>query len=290
VVDENRDQIEYWNGPAGERWAREQASTDRAFGAFAARLLERAALRPGAHVLDVGCGCGTTTLAAADAVGPQGSVVGVDVSAPMVTCARERSAGRPNVGYLRADASVHVFQSFFDAMISRFGVMFFKKPALAFARMSEALLPDATLSFVCWRAADENEWVHVPGREIDPFVPAESPVAVDDPGPFSFADASRISRVLGTAGYRNIAIEPFDADVVLSEEGLDEAVRFVMSTGPTGRRLRDTDDDTKARATDVLSRRLRPRVAAGRVTLRGAVWMVTGTRPARGLPSNSTWP
>jgi SAM-dependent methyltransferase len=285
-VDENRDQIEYWNGPAGERWAREQASTDRAFAAFAARLLERAGLRAGAHVLDVGCGCGTTTLAAADAVGPQGSVVGVDVSAPMVICARERSAGRPNVSFVRADASVHVFQSLFDAMISRFGVMFFRRPALAFARMGEALRPDATLSFACWRAADENEWVCVPGREVDPFVPDESPVAVDEPGPFSFADASRISRVLGTAGYRNIAIEPFDADVVLSEEGLDEAVRFVMSTGPTARRLRDADADAKARASDVLSRRLQPRVAANRVTLRGAVWIVTATRPAPVLPSN----
>lgn len=285
-MDENRDQIEYWNGPAGERWAREQASTDRAFAAFAARLLERAALRPGALVLDIGCGCGTTTLAAADAVGPQGSVVGVDVSAPMVTCARERSAGRANVSYLRADASVHVFESFFDAMISRFGIMFFRKPALAFARIGEALRPDATLSFVCWRAADENEWVRVPGRELDPFVAVEPPVAVNEPGPFSFADPSRISRVLGTAGYRNIAIEPFDADVVLSEEGLDEAVRFVMSTGPTARRLRDADADTKARASDVLSKRLRPCAATNRVTLRGAVWMVTAARPAPVLPPN----
>ncbi|HXX69903.1 MAG TPA: class I SAM-dependent methyltransferase [Polyangiaceae bacterium] len=278
-MNENAEQIEYWNGPAGGRWAREQDAIDRAFEPFTARLLERVDLRQGAHVLDVGCGCGATTLAAADAVGAAGSVVGVDVSVPMVARARERSAGRANVAYIRADAAVHVFPPSFDAAISRFGVMFFRRPLLAFARLGEALRPGAALGFVCWRAADENEWVRIPAGVLDPFVPADPVLAADEPGPFAFADASRVASILGGAGYTNVAIEPFDADVVLSIEGLPEAVRFVMATGPAARRLRDADDDTRARVGAALAERLRAYAGDCRVALRGAVWIVTAIRP-----------
>lgn len=280
VVDENREQIEYWNGPVGERWAREQESIDRAFEAFAAELLARSRPRPGADVLDIGCGSGTTTLAAADAVGPRGAVLGVDVSAPMVARARERSAGRANVSYVLADAAVHVFPCFFDAAISRFGVMFFRRPSLAFARVAEALRPAATLGFVCWRTADENDWVRVPAAVVDPYLPAEPARSADDPGPFSFADPARVSRILGNAGYTNVAIDRFDAEVVVSREGLAEAVRFVMMTGPVARRLRDADEATRARVGSALAEGLKPFAAANRVALRGAAWIVAATRPA----------
>lgn len=276
----NDEQIEYWNGPAGERWVREQDAIDRAFEPFTVRLLERVDLRQGVHVLDVGCGCGASTLAAADAVGPTGAVVGVDTSTPMLACARERSAGRVNVSYVRADAAVHVFAPSFEVAISRFGVMFFRRPSLAFARLAEALRPGATFGFVCWRAADENEWVRIPAGALDPFVDVDPTLCDGEPGPFAFADSSRVAGLLGEAGYTNVAVEPFDADVVLSVRGLTEAVRFVTTTGPAARRLRDADDETKTRAAGALGDRLRAFASEDRIALRGAVWIVTATRPA----------
>ncbi len=277
-MDENADQIAYWNGPAGERWAREQEAIDRAFAAFTAKLFERATLRPGACVLDVGCGCGTTTLAAAHTVGPRGAVVGVDVSIPMVRRARERSAGRSNVSYVLADAAEHGFETRFDAIVSRFGVMFFRRPALALGRLREALRAGGTLAFVCWRAVDENEWVSVPRDTVDFLLPPEPAASPDEPGPFAFADSSRVAAILDQALFTNVTFAPFDADVVLSQEGLSEAVRFAMTTGPTARRLRDVDDDMKARVRAALVARFGSLVRGNRIALRGSVWVVTATR------------
>lgn len=278
TMDETADPIAYWNGPAGERWAREQEAIDRAFAAFSAKLFDRATLRPGARVLDVGCGCGTTTLAAADAVGPGGAVVGIDVSTPMVARARERSTGRPNVSYVLADAAEHGFETPFDAIVSRFGVMFFRRPVPAFRRMREALRSGGTLAFVCWRAANENEWVRVARDAVDLLLPAEPAESADEPGPFAFADSGRVAAILDEASFTNVAVVAFDADVVLSQQGLGEAARFAMTTGPTARRLRDADDDTKARVRVALEARLRPFVRGERIALRGSVWVVSATR------------
>ncbi|MGD0676064.1 MAG: class I SAM-dependent methyltransferase [Polyangiaceae bacterium] len=281
-MDENADQIAYWNGPTGDRWAGEQVAIDLAFAAFTTKLFECARLRRNGRVLDVGCGCGTTTLTAAEAVGPGGAVVGVDVSAPMLARARQRSVGRPSISYVLADAAEHGFHRTFDAIISRFGIMFFRRPAVAFARLRNALRSDGTLAFVCWRAERENDWVSVPAAVAASFVSPEPEASKDDPGPFAFADAPKVKAILDEAGFHDVAIMPFDADVVLSEKGLDEAVRFAMTTGPTARRLKDVDDVTKAEVGAALATRLRPLVSGTRVALRGGVWLVTGATTASG--------
>jgi SAM-dependent methyltransferase len=274
VSSSNGDQIAYWNGPAGERWTREQAAIDRAFASLTTRLLERASLRPGERVLDVGCGCGATSLVAADAVGPTGAVLGVDVSAPMLARARERSAGRRQLSLLEADASAHPFGPSFDVVLSRLGVMFFRDPEVAFANLRAALRPGGRLAFLCWRPAADNEWVRVPCEAALQHVPAESPVGPEEPGPFSFGDAARIERILRGAGFQSLAIEPFDTAIVLSDAGLPGAVEFAMTAGPTSRLLRDATDDAKSRVRGTLETTLAPRLRGDRVVLAGATWLV----------------
>jgi SAM-dependent methyltransferase len=270
----NSEQVAYWNGPAGERWTREQVAIDRAFHALTTRLLEVASLRPGERVLDVGCGCGVTTLAAADAVGPAGAVLGVDISAPMLARARERARGRPNVSYLGDDASTHRFEPVFDVVLSRLGVMFFRDPTAAFANLRAALRSAGRLALLCWRPADDNEWVRIPRDAAIRHVPPEVPLGPDEPGPFSFGDPGRVERILGGAGFVELAITRFDAEVVLSDDGLDDAVAFAMSAGPTARMLRDVGDDVLARVRRELEAALRPRLQGNRIALGGATWTV----------------
>ncbi|HLK37605.1 MAG TPA: class I SAM-dependent methyltransferase [Polyangiaceae bacterium] len=269
-------QIAYWNGPAAERWVREQETLDRAFVPFTTRLLLAAAIRPGERVLDVGCGCGTTTLAAADAVGPKGSVVGVDVSAPMLERAKERARGRAGVAFQLADAAVYRPDAPFDRAMSRFGVMFFDAPAAAFANIREALRPGGQLTFVCWRPVDENEWARIPYEAATRVVPPGPPPGAEEPGPFSFGDRSRVERILSDAGFREIGIVASDAEVVASETGLDEAVEFAISGGPAGRLLRDAPEGAHPRVREELRRTLAPFVRGERVTMGGAIWVVTG--------------
>jgi SAM-dependent methyltransferase len=275
----NVDQVAYWNGVPGERWARDQEVIDQAFAAFTSGLIALASPLPGQRVLDVGCGCGTTALLAADAVGDQGAVVGVDVSAPMVARARERSVGRTNITYALADAASHDFGTTFDVALSRFGVMFFARPDAAFEHIRGALRPGGRLAFACWRSAADNAWVRVPFEAAAPHLPPAPPQHPDEPGPFAFADGERVRRLVTGAGFSDVAVTPFDADVVLSRSGLDTAVRFAMSTGPTARAIRDAGDDAKDLVRQALETRFRPFVANEQVTLGGAVWLVHAAVP-----------
>jgi SAM-dependent methyltransferase len=270
----NADQVAYWNGPAGERWSREQAVLDRAFEVLSRRLLDRASLRPGERVLDVGCGCGTTTLAAADAVGAAGAVLGIDVSVPMLARARERSAGRPHISYLESDASTGAYEPTFDVVLSRFGVMFFRDPVAAFANLRGALRPSGRLAFICWRPVAENEWARVPREAALQHVPPEPPQGPEEPGPFSFGDRARVERILSSAGFTSIECVPVDEKVLLSDEGVDGAVEFGMSAGPTARLLREAPDDVKSRVRIALATALRPYLAGSRIVLGGATWLV----------------
>jgi SAM-dependent methyltransferase len=274
----NAEQVAYWNGPAGERWSREQAVLDRAFEALSRRLLGRAALRPGERVLDVGCGCGTSTLAAADAVGPTGAVLGIDVSAPMLARARERSSARPRVAYRECDASTEALEPTFDVVLSRFGVMFFRDPVAAFTNLRGALRPGGRLAFICWRPVAENEWARVPREAALQHVTPEPPQGPEEPGPFSFGDRARVERILTGAGFTSVECVPVDEKVLVSDEGLDGAVEFAISAGPTARLLREVSDDVKNRVRAALATALRPYLAGNRMTLGGATWLVHARR------------
>ncbi len=134
----NQDQIEYWNSPATAHWVEQQEQMDRLLAPLTAYLLDHAAAREGKSAIDVGCGCGATTLALARAVGATGHVLGVDISRPMLTRARERARHEElrNIELELADASVYSFQpAAADLAVSRFGVMFFRNPEAAFANL-----------------------------------------------------------------------------------------------------------------------------------------------------------
>ena len=88
----NAEQIEFWNGEAGAKWTDFNPQLDRMLAPLGAAVMDRAAPMAGERVLDVGCGCGDTTLELARRVAPGGAVTGVDVSAPMLALARQRAA------------------------------------------------------------------------------------------------------------------------------------------------------------------------------------------------------
>jgi SAM-dependent methyltransferase len=271
----NAAQVEFWNGPGGARWVREQEELDRSLAPFAEALFARAALEGGERVVDVGCGCGVTSLAASALVGPAGAVLGVDVSAPMLARAMERAAGLTNVSFALSDATTYGFAGPFDAVISRFGVMFFANPVAAFANLRGALRPGGRFAFIAWRSVAENPWVRIPAEAASAHVPSPPRPGPDDPGPFSFGARPRGERILAEAGFSNVEIAPFDADVVLSGSGLEQAVVFAMTTGPTARMLVDVTDDVRKRVRGALLEALRPHVSAGRVALQGATWLVS---------------
>ncbi|MGI9408642.1 MAG: class I SAM-dependent methyltransferase [Hyphomicrobiaceae bacterium] len=107
---------------------------------------------PGESILDIGCGGGETSLELADAVAPHGTVVGVDISSAVLQFARQAAVHCRRVRFVEADAEAYSFEpNSFDAVYSRFGVMFFADPVSAFVNVRRSLKRDGRLAFVCWR-------------------------------------------------------------------------------------------------------------------------------------------
>ncbi len=279
--DRNAAQIDFWNGPAGERWVALQTKLDELYASLTTDAIAAAAPAANGHVLDIGCGCGATVLALAERVGPQGSVLGVDVSEPMLGLARRRvaAADQGRTELLLADASAQEFtQASFDLAFSRFGVMFFDDPAPAFRNIRTALKPGGRLFFMCWRAFKENPFFAVPHWAAKPHLPdqAEEKLPPDAPGPFALADPDRLRAILHEAGFSGIAIEPRDAAIRLAGSGeLDPATDFIVQIGPVSRALATASEAQRAAAKQAVRAALVPFDGPDGISMPARVWFVS---------------
>lgn len=275
----NQAQIDYWNAAAGETWATLNDRLDRQLAPLGEAALEALALQPGDTVLDVGCGCGHTSLALARAVGETGQVTGMDVSRPMLDVARRRvpEGMASRIEFLEADAQSYVFQrGAYDAAYSRFGVMFFADPAAAFRNLASGLAPRGRLSFVCWRSLAENAWMAIPRSAGLQHLPPVEPGDPSAPGPFAFADARRVEAILAEAGFKDVLITPFNTDILLGRD-LDEAVGMSLKVGPLGAMLRETPDQIGP-VSRAVREALAPYVKRDGVLLPAATWIVQAER------------
>jgi ubiquinone/menaquinone biosynthesis C-methylase UbiE len=271
------DQIEYWNTEAGRAWTARQESWDTAMKPFSDASLIRAQVAAGERVIDIGCGCGATSLQLADLVGPKGKVLGVDVSKPMLNRAKQRGAGNPALSFAEADATTYAFErGAADLLFSRHGVMFFAEPERAFANLRSALKPSGRLAFSCFRSPKENGLITTILNTVAPFVPPLPKMNPDDPGPFAFQDPERVKRILTAAGFKSIQLEPVDVQSDISNgKGMDEALVNAMEIGPASRALSGASADTRAKAEAALRTAFTPLQKDGKVLLGAGLWIVT---------------
>jgi ubiquinone/menaquinone biosynthesis C-methylase UbiE len=273
----NLDQAAYWNGPGGRHWTDRQALQDAVLAPVAQILLAAARPAPGERAIDIGCGCGATTLDIAGVTGSNGRALGADISAPMIERARERAAAeRLPAEFIVADATVQDFRSErADLMISRFGVMFFADPAESFANMRTALKPGGRLVFACWREPKLNPWMMLPLKAATLHAPRLPDLGPEDPGPFSFASEARVRRILGEAGFAEISLEPFDLELDIAVgQGLENALASTLEIGPASRALEGQPDDVRAAATAEIRAALARHVRGAEVPLGAAIWIV----------------
>jgi SAM-dependent methyltransferase len=270
-----------WNAAAGQTWAQFQEQLDRQMAPLGLEAIRELAPTAGEHILDIGCGCGQTSMELAGLVGLSGRVVGIDISTPMLEVALRRtallSAPRPELRQVDAQMG-DLGRPVYDAAFSRFGVMFFDDPVAAFANIAASLKPSGRLIFVCWRALEGNPWIHAPLKAVQQLLPSSAPLDPTAPGPFAFADSGRLRSILIEAGFSTVKIRPFDTSI--GGAGIDDTVRLTCRLGPVAAALRERPDMYEA-AANAVTRVIAPYCTPTGVLMPAAVWIVSGSLERR---------
>ncbi len=270
----NEQQSALWNDGSGKAWVDLQPILDEVLAPFERLMVDAGYPGEGGSVLDIGCGAGATTLAMARRVGESGRCVGVDISEPLVALAtaRAQAEGTANAEFVAADAQTYAFEpGRFDAVVSRFGVMFFDDPVAAFSNIRRAVRPGGRLAFVAWRSPAENDFMTAAARAAAPFLPPAPPPDPNAPGQFAFADSARVGRILEASGWSSIEVERVDVPCETSEDNL---MTYVTRLGPVGAALREVDPGTAEKIMASLPPAFERFRKDGAVRFNTACWLV----------------
>lgn len=237
----NSAQADYWSSESGHQWIAQETFLDAAMAAILGRLLERADIRPKENVLDIGCGTGASTIAAALKTGPTGHVTGLDIAEQLLNRARRRSddAGLQNTSFILADAQTYPFVAeSFDAIISRFGLMFFESPVAAFANMARGLKLNGRLVFAAWAPAAANPWFSIPRDAAIARLGKPAPADPFAPGPLAFQDVDRVTKLMEQAGLKGVRGET-EMIQLTPLVNARKAAETATSIGPAARIMRE---------------------------------------------------
>lgn len=266
----------FWKQAGGEAWLSMQGLMERLYQPVSDAILDRLVPETGWRVADIGCGGGATTLDLARRIGPSGQAIGVDVSAALLASARRHAeaAGLTHARFIEADAQTHDFGTgALDAMISRFGVMFFADPIAAFINLRGGVLSGGEMVFAVWRRPEDNPMALLPAEAVEGLLPDVPRPTTEGPGRFAFADADRVRRLLTQTGWRDVAIAPLDVDTPCTFE---DALTLSTRMGVLGPILPTLDQALRARVIEAVGTALEAQAVDGVVPMQAACWLVTG--------------
>lgn len=281
-------QADLWSGPVGDSWVRNAVAYDRILEPLGLAALDRLSPGPRERVLDVGCGTGSTTLEIGRRVLPGGSVLGVDVSRPMIDFARARltdaregqDSDAQNVAFAALDVENDELPGPFDAAFSRLGVMFFDDPTAAFANIARSLESRGRLAFVCFASPLENPFIAVPTFAALAVLGGPPMPPPGAPGPFSLADPDLLRGVLEAAGFESVDLSRGPDEVTLGPAGaLDEVARQALEQNPAVMSLLDADHDARDAAVTAAADALSAHVVDGDIRLGAGTWIVEARAP-----------
>jgi len=271
----NAEQAHAWDGREGAYWAAHHDVFEAALARYQRAFLTAAAIRPEDRVLDVGCGTGVSTRAAA-LLAREGAAVGVDLSSKMIAVARRLAAqaGLTNVMFEHADAQVHPFEAeSFDIAISRTGAMFFGDPHAAFANLRRSLKPGGRLVLLTWRRAELQEWTRAFSEALTGRTPP-SP-APGAPGPFSLSDPPHVRALLDGSGFTDVVLRPVNETTTYGRT-VQDAHAFLQ--GLLGWMLEGQQPGRRTASLEALRATLAAHETDDGIRFESAAWLVTARR------------
>lgn len=270
------EQASLWEEVLAPRWVSNRALLVDGLSRHSEKLIDTFNLPPHSKVLDVGCGFGDTTLQWAGRV-PQGRVVGLDLSPTFIDAAKKEAGDYASVTFKVEDAATHPAQSEYDLVYSRFGCMFFERPAAGFSKLHSMLKPRGQLLLQVWRAREHNPWFMTGKEEVSDLLGVPEDALTAGPGPFAMSDPGDNTQTLEAAGLLNVRHEQLDVDMPLGRD-IVSAVKFKMSNGPVGHMIREAGDlpgPTLDKIHKTLADVLRPHQRSdGSVWLSSSSWVI----------------
>ena len=278
----NKNQRDFWSGKGGDIWVERQNAMDTMLSPLGEAALNKLNLNEGENVLDIGCGCGHTTLNIAKRISPDGQVTGLDISKPMLKRAKESAneMSISNVSFNCVDVQTDdIGEEVYSAAFSRFGVMFFEDPIAAFHNINKSLITGASLSFVCWQSPALNPWQSLFIEAVKKYVDLPSPPP-RSPSPFAFMESEYVSSILEESNFQNIMIEGHEAEVnMFSGRSLSDSVKDYISINPVvSGMLKDSTEQEKTEIINSAIEAFSPYYSAKGLMFPSATWLVTTTK------------
>ena len=278
----NKNQRDFWSGKGGDIWVERQNAMDTMLSPLGEAALNKLNLNEGENVLDIGCGCGHTTLNIAKRISPDGQVTGLDISKPMLKRAKESAneMSISNASFNCVDVQTDdMGEEVYSAAFSRFGVMFFEDPIAAFHNINKSLITGASLSFVCWQSPALNPWQSLFIEAVKKYVDLPSPPP-RSPSPFAFMESEYVSSILEESNFQNIMIEGHDAEVnMFSGRSLSDSVKDYISINPVvSGMLKDSTEQEKTEIINSAIEAFSPYYSAKGLMFPSATWLVTTTK------------
>lgn len=276
--------VRFWNDVLAPKFIRFKHILVDGLSKHSEAIFPTLPVRPGDHVLDVGCGFGDASIKLAEMVGPSGKVVGIDCCDAFLDYARQAAKGLKNVSFVRGDAEIALPTNEFDFVFARFGTMFFANPVAGLRNMRKALRPGGRMVHIVWRARADNPWLSMAKEVVLRFLPEPGADAQTcGPGPFSMADEATVRSMMTIAGYQQIELRRVDAPVLIGNDVAD-AIAFQLAIGPAGEVFREAGADGEAKRAQIensLAEAIqRQKTSAEGIVMDSSSWVISAINPA----------
>ena len=278
----NKNQKDFWSGKGGDIWVERQNAMDTMLSPLGEAALNKLNFNKEENVLDIGCGCGHTTLNIAKRIGPSGNVTGLDISEPMLKRAKESAVEMSitNTSFKCVDVQTEdLGDQIYSTAFSRFGVMFFEDSVAAFKNINKSLISGGYLSFVCWQSPAVNPWQSLFIQEVKKFLDLPSPPP-RSPGPFAFMESEYVSSILEESKFQDITIEGHEAEVnMFSGRSLSDSVKDYISINPVvTQMLKESSENQIAEIVNSGIEAFSPYYSEKGLIFPSATWLVTARK------------